>query len=243
MVVVSQVPNGKLSSQKLGNEHDRYLAHELRSPIASVVSFMQILYSETEGEYSSLSDLERHILESIRRSGFRALDVIEYIYRLNELQMDRVALSPQVFDLRLFLQELYKDTRCMLLENPKLQYDIVLPSALPSVMADMDILRRALLNLLNNACRFTQQGRVALGACILDKVVCIYVQDSGLGIAEEDYEKIFEPYMKAAESEGSGFGLAFVREYARLMGGTIMLESEVGVGSTFYLALPILEAA
>jgi signal transduction histidine kinase len=107
-------------------------------------------------------------------------------------------------------------------------------------------LRQILINLVSNAAKFTREGAIEIQAAREGSNVCISVRDTGPGIAAEDHQRIFEPFVQlsGAESEiGAGLGLAIAQQLAQRMGGGMSLESALGKGSTFFLRLPAAEAA
>ena len=125
--------------------------------------------------------------------------------------------------------------------------NVDLPHDLSQISADRTRIRQVILNLLSNAARFTDQGTISVRASEQDEQVIIAVADSGPGIPAAAMERIFEPFCQASEQVwrekgGSGLGLTISKQFVELHGGRIWLESEVGVGTVFFVALPLVEA-
>jgi len=116
------------------------------------------------------------------------------------------------------------------------------------IVSDRHRIKQILVNLLNNACKFTEKGFVELGCEIKDEELTIYVKDTGVGISEANMKVIFDRFRKITDDKnklfrGAGLGLAISQKYANLCGGKLMVESQLGLGSTFYYSLPISEIA
>jgi signal transduction histidine kinase len=131
------------------------------------------------------------------------------------------------------------------LKGKKIQIQIVEESAIPSVYVDPLRVKQVLLNLMGNAVKFTEQGhiRIRYGLHNTD-MIYIKIQDSGVGISAEHIDKLFERFRQVDQSStrragGTGLGLSLAREFVRMHGGDIYVESEFGVGSTFWFTLPI----
>ncbi|MBN1967122.1 MAG: histidine kinase, partial [Anaerolineae bacterium] len=120
-----------------------------------------------------------------------------------------------------------------------------LPAEVPTIWADPNRVRQILLNLFSNAIKFTDKGSITLGLQVQRGEAIFSVTDTGVGIAPDEYELIFEEFKQGRAGlsqarKGSGLGLAISRNLVALMGGKIWVESEIGVGSTFYFSLPVL---
>jgi signal transduction histidine kinase len=146
------------------------------------------------------------------------------------------------------LQQLKADHEAQAKEK-RIAYEFDLPPKLPILQADRDKIALALHNLVGNALKYTLDGgRVVVSAEMEDHRLSVAVTDTGIGIGPEEIEKVFEKFYRsknplAAGVKGSGLGLPIAREVARLHGGDITVESELGKGSTFTLILPMTEAA
>jgi GAF domain-containing protein/HAMP domain-containing protein len=217
------------------------MSHELRTPLNAIIGFSEVLLERMFGE---LSDKQAEYLDDIVASGRHLLSLINDILDLSKVEAGRMELDLASFDLRAAL-----DNALTLVRERAVRHRIALRMAvdqrLGQIVADERKVKQILLNLLSNALKFTPEGgQVTLGAELADGSVEISVTDTGIGIAAEDQEAIFEEFRQAGgdyarKREGTGLGLALVRKFVELHGGRIWVKSEVGRGSTFTFTLPL----
>jgi phosphoserine phosphatase RsbU/P len=216
------------------------LAHDLRSPLTAVDSYSELLEMEMLGP---VTDRQREALGRIRMSGRHLLAVLESVLEMARLNAGVVTLRTQ----SVRLVEVLEEATQMVLPSATAR-DQVLGSEVavsPVVRADADRLRQVLVNLLDNAIKYTSTGgSIRARTSVLERGGRrwggVSVSDSGLGIAPEDLEAVFLPYYRIAGNEpGTGLGLAISRELVRNMGGDIDVESKIGCGSTFTVCLPL----
>ncbi|NRR28954.1 response regulator [Oxalobacteraceae bacterium] len=217
------------------------MSHELRTPLNSVIGFSQLLAGE-----EAITPQQRDKLGMINRSGHHLLVLINDILELSKIETGRVELQLMPVDLSSLL-----DAALEMVQLRATQNGVALNlqcGELPAVvLADSAKLRQVLLNLLSNAVKFAGHGNVTLAVRAvplqLQRVRLHFaVSDTGAGIAEQDRERIFEPFVQAdtpATQAGTGLGLAISREFVQLMGGELQLETELGSGSTFSFALEL----
>ncbi|HUK10373.1 MAG TPA: PAS-domain containing protein [Stellaceae bacterium] len=218
------------------------VSHELRTPLNAVIGFAEMLMLDYGGK---LTEKQRDYVRDIRTSGTFLLSIIDDILDLTKIEVNRehLAYEPVV------LSELVDGCRRMVLSRfagraPALRVD--LPEDPPPLEADPRKLRQILINLLTNACKFTPPGgsvmvEARLGA---DGFLEIQVRDSGVGIAAADLPRVMEPFYRAEgpfarRSEGAGLGLPLAKALTELHGGTLLIESELGIGTTATLRLPL----
>jgi signal transduction histidine kinase len=150
--------------------------------------------------------------------------------------------SLQPSDTKMILQEAV-DTVAPVIHNKSQTIEMHIPEELPFILADPDMIRRVVINLVENAAKFTQQGgKISLGALREDKLMRIWVEDNGPGIPASEHERIFDKFsrLKLSESvKGMGLGLAYCRLAVQGHGGKIWVESEPGLGSRFIFVLPV----
>ncbi|MEZ0396698.1 MAG: GAF domain-containing protein [Anaerolineales bacterium] len=216
--------------------------HDLRSPLANIVSSLDMLTSMFPGE-------ENESVQSILRIATRSTDriqrLISSLLDINRLEAGHPIVSQQAVSPASLIAEVTEMIRPMA-ESRQQTLATHLPDGLPSIWVDVDMIRRVLLNLLENAMKFTPfGGKIEIGAARRGNEVQIWVQDSGPGIAEADQERIFEKYtrLKAGEDgvSGLGLGLAFCRLAVNGHGGRIWVESKAGQGAKFLLTLPLVK--
>ncbi|MFT3850391.1 MAG: response regulator [Propionivibrio sp.] len=215
------------------------MSHELRTPLNSVIGFSRLL-----SKSARLDEKERNNLEIINRSGSHLLTLINDVLELSKIEAGQVGLAEAGTDVGELVREV-ADMMRPRAEQGGLRLECEL-DALPGIVrTDTVKLRQILINLLGNAVKFTRQGRVSLsvrGRGRLDgkAVVEFAVRDTGIGIAEADRQKIYEPFgqlVTHATSAGTGLGLPITRQYLRMLGSELELESTPGVGSCFAFTL------
>ncbi len=216
------------------------MSHELRTPLNAIGGYAELLDLGLRGP---VTEAQRGDLERIRRSQRHLLGLITDILNHARLEAGRieyraepVPLAPLIADVVLLVAPQAHAAGLTLAADS---------SALPlAARADEERVRQIVLNLLSNAIKYTPAGgAVRVGCGVHDGVVCIEVRDTGRGIAPEQRERIFEPFVQldrslARPQEGTGLGLAISRDLARGMGGDLRVEGAVGGGSTFTLVLP-----
>ncbi len=216
------------------------MSHELRTPLNAIIGFSRVILNGMDGP---LTELQEADLRTIYNSGLHLLALINDILDLSkieagymELRRERVALGP-------LIQEVLDSCTALAHGRPITLLQEV-PPDLPRVDADPTRVRQVVLNLVSNAIKYTEQGTVAVRARPQGDEVVVIIRDTGVGIAKEELEAVFEPfrqtrYSRGAHDLGTGLGLAISRRLVELHGGRIWAESEPGRGSTFYFTLPI----
>ncbi len=217
--------------------------HDLRSPLMNIVSSLEVLSSMFSGQedsaVGSLFNIALRSTERIQRLTNSLLD----INRLEAGQTigDRKPLDPYV------LVDEALDAVTQLANGKDLEITTELPPGLPKILADADMVRRVLINLLENAVKFTPAGgKICVGAMCRDGFLQMWVQDSGPGIPQGDQERIFEKFTRlnwADGPKGLGLGLAFCRLAVVGHGGRIWVKSQVGKGSDFRFEIPVADEA
>ena len=216
------------------------MSHELRTPLNAILGYAQIL--QRRGENGDRSGAV------IERSGQHLLTLINDILDLSKIEAGKVTLAVEPVALAQYLQRV-ADLGRSLAQTKGLTFDFVSPIG-PDVvaMADPTRLRQVLINLLGNAAAYTESGRVTLRVAhqpgqAMDGLEGFYfaVEDTGIGIAPEEVERVFDPFYQAAKGRkqggGTGLGLSISRQLVELMGGELQVESRLGQGSTFSFGL------
>lgn len=212
------------------------MGHELRAPLSEIVGYSELLLAEVEADQHA-EDLRR-----IRGAGERLRALIGALLDHAELEAGRVELRPAPVALPALLDEVAAAAR-PLAERNRNSLSVTLAPDLPALVADAARLRQILLNLLSNACKFTEDGRVELQVRRDGDALLFAVSDTGIGIGPEQLKRIFQPHVQATDHTvsrdgGLGLGLAIAHQLARLMGGAIEARSVRGRGSVFTLRLP-----
>ena len=221
------------------------MSHELRTPLNAVLGFSSLMRRD-----SSLTEAQTKNLDIINRSGTHLLALINDVLEIAKIEAGRTQLNNAPFDLGALVREV-TDMMDIRARDKGLQLLLDQSSAFPRyINGDAARLRQILINLIGNAVKFTRQGGVSLRLRTKQNAVShliMEVEDSGPGIAAEDQQRLFQPFVQlgkqAADNQGTGLGLAITRQFVELMGGTIGVESTPGKGSIFRVALPLSEVA
>jgi signal transduction histidine kinase/ligand-binding sensor domain-containing protein len=217
------------------------MSHELRTPLNAILGFAHLL------ERDAARTSEQHeSLSIIQRSGEHLLGLINDVLSISKIEAGRVVLQEQAFDLQRLLQDLENMFRVRA-RTKRIELAFEIASDLPTgVLADQGKLRQILINLLGNAVKFTDAGRVSLRVTCNDERAIFEVEDTGPGIPEAEQELIFEAFQQSESAmrvgQGTGLGLTICRRLARLMGGDIRVRNQVPHGARFTLDLPLLAA-
>jgi signal transduction histidine kinase/CheY-like chemotaxis protein len=224
------------------------ISHELRTPLNVIVGFAEMLCvsPQSYGDFPWPPPLRQDVL-TIWRNGEHLLKMVDDVLDLAQIEAARLPVTPEPTDLLQLIRDTIV-TASALLRNSGLELRVHLPDALPLLDLDATRIRQVLLNLVNNAIRFTKRGYIEVGAALHDEEVFLHVKDSGEGIPSDRLESIFEEFEQVDTSirrphQGAGLGLTISRHFVRLHGGRIWAESALGEGSTFYFALPLSRAA
>jgi PAS domain S-box-containing protein len=210
------------------------MSHELRTPLNGILGYAQILQRDP-----ALGERQRAGVNVIRQSGDHLLNLINDILDLAKIEAGKTELQPAEVELASFVQGIIEIISVKAAQKT-LAFLCDLAPDLPAwVRLDEKHLRQVLLNLLSNAVKFTDHGQVTLRVrCGAGDRLRFEVHDTGVGIAAEQQDAIFQPFTQAGEEQrrqgGTGLGLSISRQYVRLMGDDIRLESKAGVGSIFW---------
>lgn len=219
----------RTKSQFLAN-----MSHELRTPLNAIIGYADLLMEEASAE-------QREDLARIQRSGGHLLALIDQVLDLAKLEAGRLSFEAEPVDLDGLLHEVMETLQPVAARKGNLV--AVTATGLGVAELDSQRLRQVLTNLGANAAKFTEQGRIHLGGRDDGEHVVLTVSDTGIGIAPEDQERLFEPFVQVDAGSrrrfgGTGLGLALSRHFMERMGGQISVDSVVGEGSTFTLTLP-----
>ncbi len=233
-------------ARQLKEQFAANISHELRTPLNLVLGFTEVMHLTPEVyDGANWPPTLKADIYQIFRSSRHLLEMIDDILDLSRFQMSAFKLNREPTPIKQILEEgvdIAKD----LFRERQVELQVDLPGDLPVVEVDKTRIRQVILNLINNAYRFTESGFVRLSATADDRHVSITVSDSGVGIPAENLPFIFDEFYQADGSlsrrhGGTGLGLAISKEFVESHGGTIWVESEVGVGSSFTFTIPIFE--
>ena len=215
------------------------MSHELRTPLNAIIGYTSLIADEIVGPVSPAQQTQ---LGRVKTGARHLLSLIEQILSLSRLEAGKEEVIVEHVDIR----EIARETAALVepaAMSKQLRFEVKMPLRPVEIDSDPTKVRQIMLNLLGNAVKFTESGFVELALEEDGAGVTIRVRDSGEGIAPEHAERIFEPFWQVgqtryARAAGTGLGLSVSRQLARLLGGDITVESELGRGSTFTVRLP-----
>jgi len=226
------------------------MSHELRTPLNAIIGYSEMVEEEVAdvGHPELAPDLQK-----IRSAGRHLLALINDILDLSKIEAGKLELFVETFDVRDTVRDVTTTIRPLVEKNGN-TLEVRCGDALGEMRSDLIKVRQTLLNLLSNACKFTDHGTVTLTAAREangdgEDWLVFSVADTGIGMTPAQTAKLFEAFAQADASTarrygGTGLGLAITRRFCRMMGGDVLVASETGKGSTFTVRLPAaLEAA
>ncbi len=248
----------KMKSEFLAN-----VSHELRTPLNAIVGFVDLL---REGVYGELTPKQAGPVQRIEASASHLRHLVDQILDLAKIAAGRLEVHSEPIDLRPFILDVASEVEPLVSEK-SLYLSLALSSVLPRVRTDPTHLRQIILNLLGNAVKYTHKGTISVRTRMIPASdasipatvksvqdasltvgrpwVAILVSDTGIGIGKNDQARIFEEFEQInagprgdSMNRGTGLGLPISRRLARLLGGDVTVESELGKGSTFTVWLP-----
>jgi len=229
-------------ASRMKSEFLAIMSHELRTPINAILGYNSLL---RDGLFGDLGGEQSEALRRMRRAAEHLLSVINDILDLSRVEAGKMQLSVSDVDLASLFGEL-SDSVSPMAAQKSLAFTVEVEPGMPAVRTDEMRLRQILLNLLSNAVKFTDAGSVTLRASLAPEGdgACLEVSDTGIGIAKEKLDAIFEAFTQVDQSStrqhgGAGLGLTISRRFIRVMGGEVTVSSVVGVGTTFRVDLPL----
>jgi signal transduction histidine kinase len=239
-VELGQLHRQREAANRNKSEFLANMSHELRTPLNAIIGFSEVLLERMFGD---LNDKQDDYLKDIHSSGKHLLSLINDILDLSKIEAGRMELEITAFDAAAALA-----SAMTLLRERAQRHSIALhldaDLKLGEIRADERKFKQIILNLLSNAVKFTPDGgRVEVRGRMADGMLEVAVSDSGIGIANEDQEAVFDEFRQVGrpgtnKQEGTGLGLALTKRFVELHGGSIRLESAPGKGSTFTFTLP-----
>jgi len=244
-LLFAEAQQARVTAEKADQIKTRLLtnvSHELRTPLNIILdatkNALRTSQSSSRPDEATLATDLQHIQNNAEHQ----LRVINDLLDLSRAEIDELDLYLELIDPRPLLEEAFHSLADNVDPMRNVIWDVQLPDRLPWLNADAVRLRQSLLNLLSNARKFTEHGQITLGAEVLPPYLHLWVADTGPGIPAEQQERIFEPFVTAERDRvtgGIGLGLSITRHLVALHGGSIALDSEPGLGSTFHIYLPL----
>jgi len=217
-----------------------YMSHEFRTPLGSIRSITRILLDRLDGPLTGEQEKQIHFVQS---SATELTEMVNDLLDLAKVEAGRVTISPAWFE----MVDLFSALRGMfkpILTNDDVSLFFDEPVGIPRIYTDHKKLSQILRNFISNALKFTVKGEIRVAATRSDDFVTFSVTDSGIGIAKEFHEAIFQDFVQVDSPmqkrfRGTGLGLSLSKKLALLLGGSVAVQSEVGKGSTFSVRIPV----
>ncbi len=217
------------------------MSHEIRTPMTAILGFSDMMLQPHQDPIDRAD-----CVQTVRRNALHLLELINDILDLSKIEAGKMAVERISCDVALLLSDLISLMRPRALEK-RLAFNVRFDSPMPHcIKTDPTRLRQILVNLVGNALKFTTAGSIELRISVegegAGNILCVEVIDSGIGIAPENFDRLFQPFIQGEESTtrkfgGTGLGLTISQQLAKLLGGDIQVTSELGVGSTFTLRI------
>ena len=217
------------------------MSHEFRTPLNSIMALSQILLDHLDGGLSTEQDKQ---VRFIRSSAQDLMDLVNDLLDLAKVEAGKITIRPSTFDVNTLFSALRGMLRPLLAQNSSVKLIFEDPEEEIQLHSDEAKVSQILRNFISNALKFTERGEVRVSVSRADNnTLAFSVSDTGIGIAEEDQERIFQQWAQVEgklqkAAKGSGLGLPLSRKLAQLLGGNVYLKSRVGVGSTFVVVIP-----
>lgn len=216
------------------------MSHELRTPLNSIIGFNGILLNEMAGKINAR---QKDYLNRAYKSGKHLLGLITDIMDISKIESGQVKALPELFNLNEVVTEAMDYADAQKMKNKGIEFKVEAPPSL-EIYNDRQRVLQCILNLLNNAIKFTQSGSITLSAREADDQVVVVVEDTGIGIAKADLPKLFQQFERLDShlkipAGGTGLGLYLTKKLAtEVLAGSVEVESQLGVGSKFFLKFP-----
>ncbi|MCC6549079.1 MAG: PAS domain S-box protein [Ignavibacteriaceae bacterium] len=228
------------SADRLKSAFLATMSHELRTPLNSIIGFTGILLQEKPGQ---LNTEQKKQLNMVQNSSRHLLSLINDVLDISKVESGQLKIFPEEFDIQPVIHKVIENVKPAAAKKNLLLHSTIAESV-RSITTDKLRFQQILINLVNNAIKFTESGFVRLDAKVTGNQLTIRVIDTGIGIPEEQVQNLFKPFIQidsglTRKHEGTGLGLSICKKLADLLHGEISVETEFGVGSTFIVSLPI----
>ena len=228
------------SADRLKSAFLATMSHELRTPLNSIIGFTGILLHEHPGP---LNDEQKKQLGMVQQSSRHLLSLINDVLDISKIEAGQLKLNIQEFSLLEVIQKVLESTT-QFADKKNIKLKVAIGGNIGQITSDKLRVQQMLINLVNNAIKFTDAGSVTIKCYKVDKFVKIQVIDTGIGIEEDKLEQLFKPFSQidtglTRKHEGTGLGLSICKKLTEMLNGSIKVKSMFGTGSTFTVTLPV----
>ena len=232
-----------ISTEKMAEDAQQnfiaHVAHELMTPLTNIRSYSEMLM---DGEVDDL-DMQKEFYNTINEQTTRLAGLIKNLLNLSKMEMGSLTIAKGLVKTDWFVEDCLSSIEASA-QDKNITVEKNLPDLFPTLMADKDLLKAAVINILGNALKYTpENGTISFAISEENKTVIFDVIDTGYGISEEEIPRLFEKFFRSenpqvTEQTGSGLGLAITSEIVNLHGGEIEVKSELGKGTHFAIKIP-----
>jgi two-component system, sensor histidine kinase ChiS len=238
------MPNTTPDYEKLYRQQNEFMLRMARYLKLALLETLKNGYSFLYNADSQLSDSEKGRITKIFETIHPIMDQVNEFQDLAEILTDRKAVLFSTVNLRRPLNSILSSCKPLIAARPEINFETEIPADLPTVKVDSHRFPQIVINLINNACKFTEAGVVLLRVIPSGQEVLFQVQDNGIGISAEKCHLVFEPFQSALEDSddpraGFGLGLPIAKYLVECHGGKLWFESELGKGTSFFFTLPV----
>lgn len=217
------------------------MSHELRTPLNSVLNFSKFV---ARGVMGPVNEKQQDALNKVINSGKHLLNLINDVLDMSKIESGSLTLFVEDnIDVRQMMDTAISTAESLLHERDAVQLKTEIPDSLPILTGDRKRMLQVVLNVVSNACKFTEKGSVTLSANLTASAIRITVTDTGMGIAPEDHAAVFKPFQQTEsglrQGGGTGLGMPISKSLVEAHGGRLWFESEAGKGTTFYIEFPL----
>lgn len=233
-----QAENDARESDRLKTAFLQNISHEIRTPMNGILGFAQLLNSE-----NLTSEKRKEYTDIINNSAKRLLSIVSDILEISQIESGKTKIYESSFDLNDLLSEVFENTRLQVNSKISYCYSFALSSPESIITTDYEKLKKILYNLIDNAIKFTDNGKIEFGYKLKNDNIEFFINDTGIGIEPANQKLVFDRFRKSdfnnnKMNDGVGLGLTICKEFLKALGGNIWLESTPGTGSTFYFTIP-----
>lgn len=233
----------KIEAERANNVKSQFLAvvsHELRTPLNGIINFSAFVH---DGFFGPINEKQKSALADVMKAGNHLLALINDVLDISKIESGSLRLFVEAdIDLNAELDDLIRSSQ-PLLGSKRVQFVREIDDGLPRITGDRRRIRQIMMNIVSNACKFTEAGTITVGAKVDGEHVHLWVKDTGPGIREADHDGVFETFKQTdaglRSGSGTGLGMPISRRLAEAHGGKLWLESTLGQGSTFHVSLPV----